>query len=178
MRRFIVGDTHLFHKRIIEYCNRPENFTELLINNLQAIIKPEDILYHLGDVHFGRREQLKEILNSIPGKKVLLRGSHDHWSEGVYHDCGFSSIVDILVVKRIILSHEPVSVPEWADYNIHGHHHTSFGATLQEYVTATIDDTQHCFYTPEYFNYRPIEVYSLLSCYRKLRKSKEINDTV
>ena len=44
---YLISDTHFNHKNIAKYCNRPENFNELIWENLGKL-KKGDLLIHLG----------------------------------------------------------------------------------------------------------------------------------
>jgi calcineurin-like phosphoesterase family protein len=49
MKTYIITDTHFNHKNIIDYCNRPQNFEEIVWKGLEEL--PKDcLLIHLGDV--------------------------------------------------------------------------------------------------------------------------------
>ena len=50
---YLITDTHLGHTAIARYCNRPKDFSDLIIHNLKAVLKKEDTLIHLGDVAFN-----------------------------------------------------------------------------------------------------------------------------
>ena len=58
---WFTSDTHFGHKNIIQYCSRPwdnvEKMNEDIINNWNAIVKPNDIVFHLGDVSFRNKEK-------------------------------------------------------------------------------------------------------------------------
>ena len=48
---FFTSDLHLFHSKVIDFCNRPtdpEHHNEWVIDKLNGLIKPEDEVYHLG----------------------------------------------------------------------------------------------------------------------------------
>jgi len=75
---FFTADTHFEHARILEHCNRPyDTVTEMnedLVKRWNAIVKPNDIVYHLGD--FAWRDHYKWI-NQLNGKVILITGNHD-----------------------------------------------------------------------------------------------------
>jgi calcineurin-like phosphoesterase family protein len=53
INEFFIADTHLGHKNIIKYCNRPfrlvAHMDDTIIDNINEVVKSNDILYHLGD---------------------------------------------------------------------------------------------------------------------------------
>ena len=76
-RTWLHGDTHFDHDRMCEYCGRPENFNELIIQHWKKMIAPDDLVYHIGDVYFGRRSKFFDCIKDLPGAKVLIKGNHD-----------------------------------------------------------------------------------------------------
>lgn len=83
---FFTADTHFNHRNIVSYTDRPfesvEEMDEVIISNWNAVVKKDDIVYHLGDFCFARRDQdffkvyhsYRERLN---GKILLIIGNHD-----------------------------------------------------------------------------------------------------
>jgi calcineurin-like phosphoesterase family protein len=76
---YFTADTHLGHKNIIRYCKRPfknvQEMDDAIINNLNNVVKENDILWHLGDFCFGRPEYYLKRINC---KRIfLLMGNHD-----------------------------------------------------------------------------------------------------
>ena len=67
MRTFLISDTHFGHENIIKSCGRPFNsFTDMnntIINDWNAVVEPDDIVYCLGDWNFsgGKNSPLKVI---------------------------------------------------------------------------------------------------------------------
>lgn len=65
---FLTADTHFFHKKILEFerAARPfssvEEMNEVLIDNWNSVVTKRDTVWHLGDVCFGKVENL-EILS-------------------------------------------------------------------------------------------------------------------
>lgn len=130
-KTYIISDTHFCHDRIItDFCFRPENFEKLIINNWKNTVHPEDIVFHLGDVTWGKKEHLKEIMSELPGTKVLIRGNHDKsHSDNWFIDTGFSVILNKAQIGEVILSHKPTTLREEeierGIINVFGHFHNT-----------------------------------------------------
>lgn len=81
MTYWFTSDTHYGHTNIIRYSNRPfknvDEMNEALIANWNAVVKPDDIVWHLGDVAFMPMPMLEEILSRLNGRKNLIFGNHD-----------------------------------------------------------------------------------------------------
>jgi calcineurin-like phosphoesterase family protein len=93
--RYFTADTHFSHANIIKYCNRPFESAGLmdavLIQNWNEVVKPEDVVYHLGDVALGSSDRVKHILSVLNGSKVLIIGNHDR-SANRMKEWGFSEV--------------------------------------------------------------------------------------
>ena len=89
MALYVIGDTHFS-----EGCNKPMDifggawmgYRDKLVSAL-AVLQPEDTLVVAGDFSWGMslREALPDfrLLDSFPGKKLLIKGNHDYWWETV-----------------------------------------------------------------------------------------------
>lgn len=133
MNVFFIGDTHFNHNKVIEYSNRPfnslEEMNERLIENWNSVVRSNDIVYHLGDFAFYRKQDAYDIFERLKGIKVLIRGNHD--SKTYKYENIFSKVVDYLELteyteNRLILSHYPFYT--WRNRHkgslmIHGHTH-------------------------------------------------------
>lgn len=80
--KFFTSDTHFFHERIIELCERPFNnihhMNAQIVNNWNRVVQEDDIVYHLGDVMLGQNfEGNVSYLNNLKGYKILVVGNHD-----------------------------------------------------------------------------------------------------
>ena len=81
MTVFFTSDTHFSHARIIELCDRPfrdvQHMNEMLVENWNDIVSPDDTVYHLGDVALGQIEESLGYISRLNGDKVLVTGNHD-----------------------------------------------------------------------------------------------------
>lgn len=80
-RIWFTADTHLGHANIIRYCARPFASTaemdSVLIANWNAVVAPDDEVWHLGDfAHRGARSP-DDYLRRLNGRKHLIHGNHD-----------------------------------------------------------------------------------------------------
>src|SRR5574337_157992 len=57
---------------------------EAMIERWNARVKPQDIIYHLGDVCFGGSAMLQSIMRRLNGHKRLILGNHDRLDMGLY----------------------------------------------------------------------------------------------
>ena len=85
---FFTSDTHFGHGRIIEYCNRPfkdyQEQDEIMLERFNSVIKPGDLLYHLGDVCWSTWD-LYKLSKRINTKELfLIRGNHDNKHDREY----------------------------------------------------------------------------------------------
>ncbi len=81
MTVWFTADTHLGHGRIIDYCRRPfsgaDEMELALLDNFNAVIKPCDALYHLGDVCWSSYD-LGRFFGRLKTRNVqLILGNHD-----------------------------------------------------------------------------------------------------
>lgn len=78
---FFTSDLHFGHQNILKFCNRPwkntEEMDEGLIKNWNSVVKPDDIVFDLGDFAFAPNWRWKEILSRLNGKHYLVLGNHD-----------------------------------------------------------------------------------------------------
>ena len=78
---FFTSDTHFGHSNIIKYCNRSFNnvdeMDEALINNWNAKVPKDGIVYHLGDFAWGSINYWEKIREQLNGEIILIYGNHD-----------------------------------------------------------------------------------------------------
>ena len=130
MKVFVIADTHFGHENIIKYCNRPFStigeMDQKLIDNWNQTVSNKDTVLVLGDFGLGNKEYVSNIVKALNGKKILIMGNHDNWSEQTYRDMGFHTVsrFPILYDNFYLLSHAPLVLSETTPYaNIYGHVH-------------------------------------------------------
>ena len=81
MTTFFTSDTHYGHDNVRRYSNRPyvscEEMNEALITNHNAVVRPQDTVWFLGDFSFQKAPELLATLKRLNGHKQLILGNHD-----------------------------------------------------------------------------------------------------
>lgn len=77
---WFISDTHFGHKNILDYC-RPhfsslEEMEETIVSNWNAVVKPVDLVYHLGDFAWTPKDA-KRVRPRLNGSIRLIVGDHD-----------------------------------------------------------------------------------------------------
>lgn len=167
---WVISDTHFHHNKMVEYCGRPKDFTAQLIKNWTKCVGETDLIFHLGDVGFYKKDDCGTLLKELPGNKILIRGNHDRHSIKFYLDHGFMAVMDTAVVHvcysqggrhprnhyyRVILSHSPVAIPEGVDFNLHGHFHNNNSYHWEEELVKTLTP-KHRLLSVEELGYKPV----------------------
>ena len=142
---YITSDFHFNHQKEFIYEPRgfhsPEEMNEVLLENYNNIIKPEDEVYILGDLMLGGavfHRQGLELISSLNGHLHLVRGNHDtnlRWAAYAKLDnvveCENSIYLDYKKY-HFYLSHYPSMTSNYTDgkslksrtLNLCGHSHT------------------------------------------------------
>ena len=158
---WFTSDTHFGHKNFLNFLDdagnkiRPfgsvEEMDELMVDRWNAVVKPGDKIYHLGDVTFGD----PSILARLKGQKRLVLGNHDD----IKNPKLFAAFKKVQL-WRLFKEHNFVCthVPMWPDqirhvtYNVHGHiHHQP--APSDRHICICVEQT----------DYRPLHLDELLS---------------
>jgi calcineurin-like phosphoesterase family protein len=104
--------------------NDPEEMDEFMVKAWNERVKPNDKVYHLGDVVINRRAH--KTLSRLNGDKVLIRGNHDIFRDEEYREY-FRELRAYHVMNGMILSHIPLHEASMGRFgvNIHGHLHAN-----------------------------------------------------
>ena len=104
MSIFAIGDTHLSLQgdKGMDVFPGWENYIERLAKGWKALVKDDDTVVLVGDISWALRfEDAVEdfrFLDSLPGKKLVLKGNHDFWwqtktkNDAFLKEHGFDSI--------------------------------------------------------------------------------------
>lgn len=149
---WVITDTHIGHDNILKYCRRPTNHAEILLENLIKTVKDGDTLFHLGDVIFGDYSKLKPYLDQVKGSKVLILGNHDRKSDNWYRQNGFDVVCSSMVIKGVLMTHEPKDYYGGCYGNLHGHIHNRDGDTPNVHSFSP----HHYLLSLEWANYAPV----------------------
>ena len=85
MALYAIADLHLSlgTDKPMDVFHGWENYVERLEKNWRALVTAEDTVVVAGDISWGMRleETVRDFafLESLPGKKLLLKGNHDYW---------------------------------------------------------------------------------------------------
>lgn len=136
MKYFVISDTHFGHTNVIKYCNRPfkdaKEMDSVLIKNWNETVSNKDVVIHLGDFAFCSKERAREICSELNGRKILIKGNHDNWSDEFYKEIGFDYISKYPIIWGgtpdnngfYMMSHAPLILSETTPYfNFYGHVH-------------------------------------------------------
>lgn len=146
---YVISDTHFNHEMLVRERLRPfktiEEMNESIIAKWNKIVKPDDTIYHLGDVVLNQKRKFdEEILPRLNGNIIFIRGNHDP--------------INISCVKSIILEfggktfeliHNPNEATFTTDYIIHGHIHKPGGVYHHRLYNCNVEFTK---YQPKLIN--------------------------
>lgn len=156
---FLVSDTHFGHAGVCRFLREdgtklrpwddPEEMDEFMVKAWNETVRPNDKVYHLGDVVINRRAM--KTLGRLNGDKVLIRGNHDIFRDVEYREY-FRELRAYHIMNGMILSHIPIHEDSLSRFgtNIHGHLHSN-----RVKKDGEIDPRYHCVCV-EQTDFRPI----------------------
>ena len=133
-------------------------------------IQVDDVFIYLGDLcdpAVTDLNELKRLVQNIPGYKILVKGNHDTETDYFYRDIGFDEVCDVCVINQVAFSHFPLKV-EPDMINVHGHLHNE--------KRSDVDDANHInAYREDYYKH-PIEISELIqNAYDKWLKDRAVH---
>lgn len=129
---YVYSDPH-FDDEDCKLMNPSWPTLEEQIKKINRIVHKNDTLIILGDV--GDERYIKQLK---AGYKVLVMGNHDKGKSNYTWQNTFDEVYEgpLFVGERLLLSHEPISLP--FAINIHGHCHSgTFKESEKDYNVAS-----------------------------------------
>lgn len=165
---FLISDTHFGHANILTFKKKDGSllrpgFKDIKDHDLELIkrwnytVKPEDKVYHLGDVGFMNFAYLKSVFDQLNGTKVLIKGNHDNFKLSQYAQI-FKDVRGSHQLDGWLLTHIPVHsmcLDRWKG-NIHGHLH-EHKVMKSSMDTGMIYDPQYINLCVEHWDFTPVE---------------------
>lgn len=175
---FLVSDWHFGHTNCWQKFKRADGtplrpFTstdemdETMIERHNAIVKPEDKVYCLGDVVINKK--FIGIIQKLNGHKRLVRGNHDIFDTKLYTNVGFEEVYGVRVFDDMILSHIPLhrgSITSRFNCNVHGHLHANY-----------VDDGAYLCVSVEHTDYAPLPIEEVRQRIKSKRECPLITNT-
>jgi calcineurin-like phosphoesterase family protein len=170
---WLVSDTHFGHAGVCRFTRDdgtklrpwgdPDEMDEAMIAAWNDRVRPNDKVYHLGDVVINRRAL--QTLSRLNGDKVLIRGNHDIFPDVEYRE-HFRELRAYHVMNGMILSHIPLHEASLGRFgvNIHGHLHANRvrkargieALTGEVLYSDEIDPRYHCVCVEQTPDFAPI----------------------
>lgn len=135
---WFMSDPHLGHRKTCTEFKMPDGVTplrpfadeeemnEAIIDRWNALVKPQDKAYLLGDIVIAKR--FLPLLGRMNGSKRLIRGNHDVFKTTEYQ-LYFKEVygVRVMTEHRLVLTHIPIHTQEVDRFgwNVHGHLHAN-----------------------------------------------------
>lgn len=151
---WFLTDTHWFHDNILKFYpkERPfesmEHMLTVYRDNWNSVVKPADVVHHVGDVAFKlfyRENEIDRYLSSLVGQKHLYLGNHDTLpSILTKHFCKIKTW-HVFKEHNFLVAHIPIRKQQFrsVDVQVHGHIHAS-----------EIDDPQYLNLCPEIMGFK------------------------
>jgi len=151
---FITSDSHFGHANMLRFKREDgtpvrdfasvEEMDETMVANWNAIVRPGDRVYHLGDIAMAKSQIAT--LGRCNGKKHLIKGNHDIFTLKDY----LPFVYNISSFKKMdgaALSHFPIHPGSLGRFglNLHGHTHHQ-----------CLDDDRYVNMCVEMTNYTPV----------------------
>lgn len=167
---WFTSDTHFGHENIIYYAGRPfedtDDMDEAMIENWNQSVKPQDLVYHLGDFSMTatRGKEVRKLLN---GTIRLVVGNHDPIMK--FAQAGiFQRMTESVNLERITdrlagvyATHRPVELGKTVQFNLHGHiHHRD---TNGQRLNLSVEKT----------DYKPVHLETMIDQIAAVRSEEE-----
>lgn len=181
MNYWWTSDTHFNHGNIIKYCNRPfkdvGEMNSTMIHNVNAIVKPEDTVFFLGDFCFrntpggkegeGLPEKAEVFIKQLNGHWIFVKGNHDR-------NNSLKTIIEKVWIRyggyRICMVHNPIHADPTCKLNFVGHIHEKWKFKRLnnrcDLINVGVDQ----------WDFRPITFETIMKCYSRWKRTGAGNE--
>ena len=107
------------------------------------------MVFHLGDLALGKKEDTETLVPLLNGKVYLMRGNHDRRSIAFYQALGITLVKDPYRMEtasgmQLVFSHRPIVPLPPGMLNLHGHIHNNPAPELgPRHVNLSIEVRQY-----------------------------------
>ena len=166
---WFTADLHLGHRKVALEIGRPwktiPEHDEAIIARWNLMVKPGDTTYLLGDFAMPQKvpgvdsmKLYRKYLNALNGKKILIKGNHDHMSQDMYKQ--FTEVHDMREIKidgqYWFLCHYPMRSWNRSFYGVphlFGHVHGRVPDRIDSMSTDVGVDVKEANYSPFPYDY-------------------------
>ena len=160
-----IGDTNLWKSYKIKSA-RCNWMNEEIIKRWNHKVKPNDIVYHLGDFCF--KGNSKEFEDKLNGKIIHIMGNHDY-------NNGVKSLIKCCIMEFgnmvFLVQHVPptmdIEIPEFVDVVLCGHVHQHWKLSFSPDTKVPIINVG-----VDVWNFEPVSIHSILKYIKKIREGK------
>lgn len=168
---WVWSDLHFGHKNIIRFSNRPfpdvPTMDEMLVQNFNALVQPDDISIWVGDVAFLQDTEANKLLHRCNGYKIQIVGNHDFNKRNLkkLHFNETHIVYNLQINDRVVaFTHYPMDNLPKGWYNIHGHVHIG---------KADLSSNRHINVNCEFIDYKPIRLETLADKIEELAQNQD-----
>ena len=179
--QWVVSDTHFGHANILGFVNSKtgrhvrsfssvQEMDETIIENWNKTVKPNDIVYHLGDVVINKK--FLDLVDRCNGTKHLILGNHDMFFD--MYRLYFKKIYAMRIAYKPfkhIMTHIPIHSDsvDRVGFNLHGHIHEN-SINDPRYRNICVDFPGDDYYPAN--NYTPLNLVEVLENMKKVNGEK------
>ena len=154
---FLTSDSHFGEPQnrldiMFRNFSSPEQHNQVIIDNWNQVVKPEDKVYHVGDFAYDKSLLTKDFVSQLNGKITLIRGNHDTSPPALLKTLFYNVKDSILLTYgkyKFFVNHFP-SRGKKEYWNICGHVHSNW-KVQKNMINVSVDVWQ----------YTPIEISAL-----------------
>lgn len=156
---WFISDTHFFHERILTFKDHDGNLirgsrfssvnemNNTIRENWNRLVRKSDIVYHLGDVFFGSKDQFIPFWKTLNGNKHLIFGNHDNIRFFIQNDLiQHAKIWKVFREHHFVATHVPIHDSGLDDakvrFNVHGHLHQNL-VSDSRYINVCVEHTDY-----------------------------------